>query len=196
MEDQSPSLQDINIDIPPKGDMQLKNYVYNLIRTTQRNYIDLTSIADNKANILVSINSLMLTLLIPIVLSNYEIIMQKMIYIPIGMLTLTCLMTVFISVMVLTPFKGDALPGQSDISTRKRSPFFFTGYADLNIDQYLTLFQNTTTDKSETSKIVVTDLYYFGKILSKKYANLKMAYRMFNLGLMTSFIIFILVLFI
>jgi hypothetical protein len=53
-----------NVDDTYSGN--IKGNILSLIRTTQRNYIDLTTIADNKAHILISINSLMLTILLPL----------------------------------------------------------------------------------------------------------------------------------
>ena len=56
---------------------QLDKNSINIIRTMQRNNIDLKHIADNKANILLSLNALMITVLIPIILSNLEIIIDE-----------------------------------------------------------------------------------------------------------------------
>ena len=58
---------------------KLSKETVNIIRTTQRNNIELTHIADNKANVLLSLNAIMITFLIPLILSNVNIILEKFI---------------------------------------------------------------------------------------------------------------------
>lgn len=175
---------------------EIKGYMYNLIRTTQRNYINLTSIADNKANILISINSLMLTILIPIILTNLQIITDMKMYIPIGGLAFTCLVTIIISALVLTPFKGDYKANKNPVESGDKSPFFFTNVSDLSLDQFTDQFERLINDKELTSKLVVADLYNFGKVLEHKYDQIKTAYKVFNLGLLISFLLFIVMFFV
>ncbi|MBK8517356.1 MAG: hypothetical protein IPL55_14055 [Saprospiraceae bacterium] len=170
----------------------IKGGILSLIRTTQRNYINLTNIADNKAHILISINSLMLTILIPIVLANYQIIIDKKFYIPMAMFAVTCLLTIIYSAMVLSPFSGNKQTSEIQKKKTKRSPFFFTNYADLTLEEYRILFQETMADKESTNQIIVSDLYYFGINLASKYKLVKRSYKIFNLGMILSFIGFIL----
>ncbi len=170
----------------------IKGNIISLIRTTQRNYIDLTNIADNKAHILISINSLMLTVLIPIILANYQIIIEKHFYFPLTFFAFTCLFTIIFSAMVLTPFSGNKQKSEIAKKTTKRSPFFFTNYADLTIDEYRSLFQKTLSSKDAVNQIIVSDLYYFGINLASKYKLVKRAYKVFNTGMILSFISFIL----
>ena len=61
----------------------LSKFNYTVIRTTMRNNIDLTAIADNKASMLLTLASLLFTILIPVVLSNIEIFMKYFINIEI-----------------------------------------------------------------------------------------------------------------
>ena len=53
----------------------------NIIRTTQRNNIDLTAIADNKANVLLSLNAIIIAALIPIVIANVDIVFEELLII-------------------------------------------------------------------------------------------------------------------
>lgn len=178
-----------------KHSANIKGNVLSLVRTTQRNYIDLTNIADNKAHILISINSLMLTILIPIVLSNYEIIVAKMIYVPLAILALTCLCTIVISATVLIPFSGIKQSHEIEQKRTKRSPFFFTNYSDLTLEEYKLLFQETITNKEITNQVIMSDLYYFGINLSSKYKTVRNSYKIFNIGIILTFVAFIYIIF-
>ncbi|MBK8669691.1 MAG: hypothetical protein IPN89_09580 [Saprospiraceae bacterium] len=173
----------------------IKGNILGLIRTTQRNYINLTNIADNKAHILISINSLMLTILIPIILANYQIIIDLKIYFPLGIFALTCLFTIIFSAMVLIPFSGKKQSSEIQLRKTRRSPFFFTNYADLTLEEYNLLFQETLASKEITNQVIISDLYYFGLNLASKYNLVTRAYKTFNIGMVLSFLGFILTLF-
>lgn len=174
--------------------LNIKGGVLGLIRTTQRNYINLTNIADNKAHILISINSLMPTVFIPIVLVNYEIIIERKFLFPLICFAVTCLLTIIVAAMVLTPFSGSKQHKEILKKVTRRSPFFFTNYADLTLEEYKNLFQETLSKKEITSQVIISDLYYFGLNLNDKYRLVKYSYRIFNVGMLFTFIIFLIML--
>ena len=161
---------------------KLNKSVINVIRTTQRNNIDLKHIADNKANILMSINALMITLLIPIILSNRELIIDMHYYIPLAILAITCLVTVILSALVLRPFseRGRVMKKMSEF--REKSPFFFENYDRMEVEEYYKFFCDVSQDEENFFKYVIEDLHYYGKILSLKYRQVKHAYTGFIIG--------------
>lgn len=180
--------------IKDKGDeLVFKGSTINLIRTTQRNYIDLTNIADNKANILISINSLMLTVLIPIVFSNYDFIMKYKLFIPIILLSVTFLTTIVCASLVITPFSiNRRFKKQTESKTEMKSPFFFQNYADKSFDEYIQQLKDSTKQKHIVSRVLAYDLYEFGLNLSSKYKMIRLTYKLFYTGMIISFAILIL----
>ena len=68
-----------------------------LLRTTLRNNTELTSIADNKANVLLSLNALMLTFFVPLVLPNIDLVQQYKLTIPLMTFVVTCVLTIYIA---------------------------------------------------------------------------------------------------
>jgi hypothetical protein len=173
------------------SELNIKGGLLGYIRTLNRNHVDLASIADNKANILISINSIMLTFLIPIVLANYDIIEQKKLFPPIILLACTCIVTIFIAAQVLTPFTGKRVKIFKEFYNQK-SPFFFKSYEMLHFEQYLELFKATTSDKKRLSRIILKDFYFFGIILESKYKLVRQAYSLFKIGILLSFLSFLL----
>ena len=180
--------------IEPKT--KLNRSVLNMIRTTQRNNIDLKHIADNKANILMSINALMITFLFPIIFSNLDLIIDQYFYIPMGILAITCLITVFISATVLRPFSSKTILKKEKMMEMDRSPFFFGNYHNMDSDTYFNYFNRVTSDEDALHRFIVDDLHFYGKILATKYNEIKLAYFTFKIGLfltITSMIIVIIV---
>ncbi len=112
-----------------KPEIKISKSVLNMIRTTQRNNMELKAIADNKANILISINALMITFLIPNVLTNIALIIQNYYYVPLVFLTATCLLTIVLSAMVLMPFSIFGKSVRNLTQKHDKSPFFFADFA-------------------------------------------------------------------
>ncbi len=165
----------------------------NMIRTTYRNNIELTNIADNKANILLSLNALMITFLIPIVLSNLEIIVSEVLYLPLITLSITCFITIVLAAMATRPIKM----GEQDVKrgdTLQKSPFFFGNYYKMKVDDYLHLIEETINDPSSVKDYVKLDLYFMGKGLGEKYSKIRTCYNVFITGLALTLIATVVVL--
>lgn len=162
---------------------RLTRSAINIIRTTQRNNIDLKNIADNKANILLSVNALMITFLIPIILSNLDVIYANHYHIPLIFLGLTCFVTLIFSALVLLPFSERGRSFKDLSKFRELSPFFFENYEKMSVDKYYEYFCETVDDGELFSKCIVEDLHYYGRIISLKYKQIKMAYITFIAGI-------------
>jgi hypothetical protein len=163
----------------------IKKDSLNIIRTIYRNNIHLTNIADNKANILLSLNSLMITFLIPIVLSNLQIILQENLYIPLITLSGTCITTIILAAITTRPIEM----GKQDISSGdavQKSPFFFGNYYKMKIEDYMDLIENAIVDPVLTKDYIKLDLYFMGKGLGEKYSKIRTCYNVFISGLLIS----------
>lgn len=154
----------------------------NLIRTTKRNNIELKNIADNKANILMSLNALMVTFLIPIVLTHMDIIREGHLYIPLIIMVTTCFIVIYICAIVLKPFnirKNVIL----EKDTQTLSPFFFGNYYKMKSEDYMVYVQDTLQNQQHIDEYILKDLYFIGKTLGIKYNQIRWSYIVFMTGL-------------
>ena len=163
---------------------KLSKQTINIIRTTQRNNIDLTQLADNKANVLLSLNAIMITFLLPLILSNLETIIQGYLFIPLIILSITCFSTIYISAIVLKPSRLDEYRASpSDDPDAQFSPFFFGNFYKMEPDEFFD-YMKETVSKSEMVKDHLTqDLYYIGKRLGFKMDRIRLAFNIFLGGL-------------
>ncbi len=166
----------------PKSAGHMDKNSINIIRTMQRNNIELKSIADNKANILLSLNALMITFLIPIVLNNLEIILDEYLYIPLGILFVSCLATIFLAATILKPFNW-IKTNKKDVNQLTSSPFFFVNYYKKSIDEFVIDINKTMNDPKIFKDHVIADLYFIGKVLGVKYSQIGICYNVFLIGL-------------
>ena len=165
-----------------KSVVQLDKNSINIIRTMQRNNIELKSIADNKANILLSLNGLMLTFLIPIVLSNLEIIKEYRLYIPLIIMSITCFSTILIAATILKPFNRIKM-SKKDEGRLTSSPFFFVNFHKKPINEFVEDINRTIMDPKAFKDHVLADLYFIGKVLGVKYGQITICYNVFLVGL-------------
>jgi len=153
-----------------------------IMRTKLRNNIELTSIADNKANVLLSLNALMLTFIVPFALPYMELVTMYHLEIPLLILVATCLATVYLAVLVLRPgkFSGQriTIEEQSQIS-----PFFFGNFERMTKDEYIEYSNDTLRNDHLVHKFLSNDFYHIGARLSQKMRLIRRAFNIFIIGL-------------
>lgn len=159
----------------------------NIIRTTQRNNVELTHLADNKANVLLSLNAIMLTFLIPGVVSNTDLIIEKFLYIPLLILATTCFATIYISTIVLRPSTFDKFREKHSIK-RKFSPFFFGNIYKMEADEFFEHMDDVLASQENVKMHLAQDMFYVGKRLGFKMTWIRRAFSIFLWGIFLSII--------
>ena len=159
----------------------------NVIRTTQRNNVELTHLADNKANVLLSLNAIMLTFLIPNVVSHTDFIVERHLLIPLVILSLTCFSTIYISTMVLKPSRFDK-PRYFKGGYKNHSPLFFGNIYKMAPDEFFEKLDKTFSGKSNIMENLSQDLFYSGKRLGYKMTWIRRAFDIFLIGLFLSIV--------
>lgn len=172
---------------PDKVKSKLDKDVLNIIRTSMRNNMDLTHIADNKANVLLSLNALMITFLVPYILSNFDFVLENGLGISLLLLLVTSLITVYISVLVLIP-RGITHTKTKYKAPIKGSPFFFGSFQNLTKEEYLEYIDESIVNKVHISNFVKEDLYYVGMVLARKMKLIRLAFRIFLAGFLIAVI--------
>jgi len=180
---------------PKKRKSNISKSVLNIIRTTMRNNIELTHIADNKANVLLSLCALMLTFLIPFAIPYIEEIKQFNLGFPLGVLVLTCFVTIYIAAMVLKP--GKFFLNQDQIKKGKyASPFFFGNFYQMDRDEFSVYIKQALSKGELIEEHLIEDLHYIGSRLGRKMSLVRIAFNIFTIGLffaISSGIVFVLI---
>ncbi|MFK7772442.1 MAG: Pycsar system effector family protein [Saprospiraceae bacterium] len=167
----------------------------NIIRTTQRNNIDLTAIADNKANVLLSLNAIIIAALIPIVIANVDIVFEKMMIIPLMILAATSFITIYLSAAVLKPSNFDRMRTSANPDAES-SPFFFGNFYEMEAEEYFKFINPSLSDPKDLKAHLAQDLFYIGKRLGEKMSFVRQAYNIFTVGILVTLVSFGVVVFI
>ncbi len=178
-----------NSDSPDKSVIQSEKSAQMMLKTTLRNNINLTSIADGKANIMLSINAIILTVAIPLI-STY-IPSYNYLIIPTVVLLLTSLLSITYATLATRPVKTKGSTNLSEISSGKTNLFFFGNYHSMNIDDFKKGLKETFASQEILDSSVMNDLYWLGVALGMKFNRLRICYAVFLAGMVLTVLAFV-----
>jgi hypothetical protein len=167
-----------------KSNIERSRVAQMMLKTTFRNNIDLTSIADNKANIMLSINAIIITVSMPLFLANIESL--KLYILPYSILMLTCVTSIVFATIATRPAKLKGMIVDSDLGNYQKSIFFFGNFFRMDYLKYRNLLRTTLSDETRLEETIIGDMYMLGKVLGKKYETIRLCYSSFVFGIMST----------
>jgi len=179
-----------------KRKQYLNKNTLSILRTTLRNNIELTSIADNKANVLLSLNALMLTFLVPLTIPYLDVIQATGLWLPFIILALTCLVTIYLAVLVLKPGKFAGQGIKIENANDHLSPFFFGNFQNMDKAEFLDYSSDVLSDEYLVKSFVSNDFYHIGLRLAQKMRIVRYAFNFFIYGMSIAIVLTIAILFI
>ncbi|MDQ3016266.1 MAG: DUF5706 domain-containing protein [Bacteroidota bacterium] len=160
-------------------------------KTALRNHIDLSSIADNKANIMLSVNALIITFALPL-LGN-EIAENRLLLVPTIMLLTVCVVSMVFATLATRPIPMKGYSSMESILAKKSNLFFFGNYFNMSFDEYEKGMNATIADDDILDTTIMRDLFFLGKTLGNKYTYLRKCYTIFMYGIIITVISFLIV---
>lgn len=160
--------------------------VETMYRTTYRTHTNLSSIADNKANIMLSINAIIISIvvstLVPTINSNPKLV------IPTVILLAVCLASVVLATLSTRPKVTEGKFTREDIENKSANLLFFGNYYNMEIDDFHWGMMEMIKDSDFLYSSMTRDLYYLGKVLAWKYRYLSWCFSVFMYGLIVAVI--------
>lgn len=186
-------LQDQNLKETEKEVKILRNEVPNrgietMFRTTLRNHINLSAIADNKANLMLSINAIIISIIISVLVPNYKT--SPEFNIPAGFMLLICLLSIVFATLSTRPKVTRGTFTKEDIENKKANLLFFGNFFNTSLDEFEWGMGEMMKDRDFLYGSMVRDLHSLGKVLNKKYHFLRITYYIFMYGMIVSVILF------
>lgn len=173
---------------------QAKKYsrgVDSMFKLTARNQISLSSIADNKSNILISLNGIIISLGLAAIATKFD--EEPAIIIPTVIFILFSLSTIVLAILSTRPniSSGDFSP--DDIKKGKVNMLFFGNFYKMKLEEYELAIKEMINNDQYLYSTMTKDQYFLGKVLAKKYKLLRWAYNIFMVGIVISVVAFLLV---
>lgn len=165
---------------PKKEKNKANKGVETLFRTTLSNHVKLSEMADRKANLMISINTIIVSITISAYARKFDA--PANLLMPTVLLLTVCLVTIIAALVATNPTispttKRDHAPEDQPVDL-----LFFGSYARLTADEYRHKLRNLLANDDDLYNSLIDNLYAQGQVLSRKYRLLKFAYRFFMIG--------------
>ncbi|MFK7980026.1 MAG: Pycsar system effector family protein [Saprospiraceae bacterium] len=161
--------------------IRLGRGVETMYRTTYRTHVNLSSIADNKANIMLSINAIIVSISVSTLVPNFGD--NPKLIIPTLLLLFVCLASIVFATLSTMPKVTEGIFTREDIRQKKSNLLFFGNFYNMKMDDFHWGMMEMIKDSDFLYSSMTRDLYFLGKVLAKKYSYLRTCYRIFMYGL-------------
>lgn len=159
-----------------------------MFKTALRNHINLTNIADNKANIMLSINALIITFSMPLLATNVK--ENSFLLAPSIILLVSCVVSIIFATLATRPVQTKGFTSMEKIKNETTNLFFFGNFYKMNLKDYKAGIDVIIGNEHRVADSIVTDLYFLGKALGVKFNRLRICYSVFMFGITCTVIAF------
>ncbi|SIT14185.1 Predicted metal-dependent phosphohydrolase, HD superfamily [Chryseobacterium ureilyticum] len=161
-----------------------------LFRVTLNNHTRLSDIADSKANILLSVNAIIISVCLSVLVPKLDAPKNSHLILPSFILLLSSVLTIIFAILSTKPNVTKTTFTSQDIANRKVNLLFFGNFNQMLFDDYHNAMKDLIKDRDYIYDSMVKDLYYLGKVLDRKYKLLSITYKIFMAGIIISVLSF------
>lgn len=169
-------------------EMNLGRGVETMYRTTYRTHINLSSIADSKANIMLSINAIIISIVVSNLVPQFDT-NPRLIWPTIALL-IVCMTALVFAILSTRPKVTEGRFTREDIEQKRSNLLFFGNFYNMGFDDFHWGIMEMIKDRDFLYSSMTKDLYYLGVVLAKKYHYLSICYGIFMYGLITAVALF------
>jgi len=162
--------------------------VETMFRNVMRTHVEFSAMADSKANIMISINTLIIGIIITVLIRKLED--YPYLTYPTFILLTVSLICIIFAVLVTRPKITSGRFAKEDIHERKTNLLFFGNFFNMDLPDFQWGMTEMMHDKEFLYGSMIKDFYFLGQVLGKKYKYLRISYTIFMFGLIISVVAF------
>jgi len=162
-----------------------------LYRVTLRNHIKLSDIADTKANILLSVSAIMLSIALTTLFPKLDKADNAFLILPTMLFVLTAVISMVFAILSTRPKVTSNNFSSEDVENKKVNLLFFGNFHKLPLPEFEKGIKEIIKDRDYLYGSLTKDLYYLGLVLERKYRLLRVTYNIFMFGIIVSVVAFI-----
>lgn len=158
-----------------------KRGIETMYQAAYSTHLDLSHLADTKANIMISLNGIIITIIVARLASTFET--DIVLLIPAGVLLVTCMITMVLSVFAAMPRIRSEAVDLGDVRAGRKNILFFGTFTRIPEEDFVAGMAHLMERRSDIYAGMARDLYALGGVLAKKYRLIRAAYIVFMTGL-------------
>lgn len=152
-----------------------------MFRNTVRTHVEFSAMADSKANIMISINTLIIGIIVTTLLR--KLVEYPYLTIPTFIMLAVCLTCIIFAVFVTRPNITSGTFTKLDIEQKKTNLLFFGNFFNMPLGDFQWGMDKLMHDKDYLYGSMIKDFYFLGQVLGRKYRYLRICYNIFMYGL-------------
>jgi len=163
-----------------------------MFRTTLNNHTHLSQIADSKANILLSVNAIIISIALSTLVPKLDSPGNVHLVLPTFIMVMFSVVSIIFAILSTKPKVTRGLFTREEIGQKNINLLFFGNFYKMPVGEYLWAMNEMMKDKEYLYDSMIKDLYYLGIVLNRKYKLLRITYTIFMVGIIVSVIAFVL----
>ena len=171
------------VELPERG-------IETMFRVTLKNHMHLSNIADTKANILLSVNAIIVSLVLSNLVSKLDNPSNDYLIWPTVIFVLFTVVSIILSIMATRPNITRGKFTKDDVANKKVNLLFFGNFHKMSLKDFEWAMGEMMQDRDYLYSSMKKDLYFLGLVLDKKYKILRLTYSVFMVGIIVSVISF------
>jgi predicted metal-dependent HD superfamily phosphohydrolase len=160
-----------------------------MFRISSNNHQRLSDMADNKASIMITTTSIIISVLLSVLLRKLE--ENRYLTVPVILLLTVCVVTMVFAILATRPSVPPGTFTQKDIDDKKVNLLFFGNFYRMNFDEYDNGMRHMMDDREFLYGSLTRDVYSQGVVLGRKYNLLRVGYNVFMFGIVASVLAFV-----
>jgi len=162
--------------------------IQTMLRLTSQNHLRLSEMADRKANILISVNAIIISVILSVLLRKLST--ETYLIIPTILFLLSAVITIVISILATRPQVTSGSFTMEGVKEKKINLLFFGNFYKTTYEKYDAAMREMMLDTDYLYGSLIKDIFNLGEVLGRKYKLIRMAYNVFMIGIIVSVIAF------
>jgi hypothetical protein len=162
--------------------------IQTMLRLTSQNHLRLSEMADRKANILISVNAIIISVILGVLLRKLST--EQYLIIPTIIFLLSSVITIVVAILATRPKISSGSFTIEAVKEKKINLLFFGNFYKTTYEQYDAAMREMMLDTDYLYGSLIKDIYYLGEVLGRKYKLIRLAYNIFMIGIVISVIAF------
>ncbi len=182
-------IQKEKLELKKEKQLKPERGIETMFRITATNHLRLSGMADNKAHIMISVNTILLSIVISVLVRKLDA--NPHLVIPTMILLLVSLLTIVFAAIVTKPSVTTGTFTVEDIKQKKANLLFFGNFFKMNLDDFQWGMKEMMNDSEYLYGSMIKDFYFLGKVLGQKYKYLRICYNIFMYGMIIAIIAYV-----
>jgi predicted metal-dependent HD superfamily phosphohydrolase len=162
--------------------------IQTMLRLTSSNHFHLSDMADSKAHILITVNAIIISVILSVLLRKLE--EAPHLTIPTIIFLTVAVTTIVLSIISTRPKVTGGTFTSQDILDKKTNLLFFGNFYKSSFEEYNIAMREMMKDTDYLYGSLIKDIYTLGTVLGRKYKLLRLAYNIFMIGIVVSVLAF------